>query len=89
MATEVSELPDYMKDPNVVLLDNVEWANGTPPDYSVVNQLYEKGVKKHISRPYNCIAIIIITNHKENYNYVLQRKARAMLQAPWKIWSPT
>lgn len=48
MATlNLNELPDYMKDPNVVLSDDAEWINGAPPDYSKVNHLYEKGTTSY------------------------------------------
>lgn len=36
--------PDFVKDMNAVLKHhNCEWLNGTPPDYSLSNQLYLEG----------------------------------------------
>ena len=48
----MSDLPDFMKNPNAVLNDSQhEWRYGIIPDYSKANAAYEEGLmEKNIKK---------------------------------------
>lgn len=61
MATN-DDLPDYLTDMNAVLKDvNCKWLNGTPPDYSLNNALYNQGnLRAHLLTNSHCHLRILL-----------------------------